>query len=423
MLALRAVVLVSAGRLAPDAPLLMASLSETVRIAVMGTGGRGSSLARSFAELGGAQVVSVCDVDRERRMASRKEVGDIQDEAPEAARDVRRVLERKDLDALVIAAPDHWHVPAALLALSAGKHVYLEKPCSHSPREGELLVEAAKTHRRIVQIGTQRRSWPNLREAVRRLRTGVIGECYYAHSWYANSRGSIGRGEPADPPSGLDYELWQGPAPREPYRDNILHYNWHWFRNWGTGEAGNNGVHALDLCRWGLGVDFPERVTASGDRYHWDDDWEFPDTQVLSFEFPGGKSASWEGRSCNQLPVHGAGFGASFHGREGSLVMEGNGYAIYDMENELVERVESRPNFDIDEGHLTNFLEAIRSGTRTRAPAEEGHRSTLLCQLGNIAHRTDRALRCSPATGRIRGDEEAMQWWDRSYAQGWTPRV
>lgn len=389
----------------------------------MGTGGRGSSLARSFAALEGTRIRYVCDVDRRRRAESRTEVGEIQETAPEAVGDFRRALEDTEVDALVVATPDHWHVPAALLALTAGKHVYLEKPCSHNPREGELLVEAARSHDRIVQIGTQRRSWPNLREAVRRLRTGVIGEVYHAHSWYCNARESIGSGIRTEPPSHLDYELWQGPAPRRPFRDNLLHYDWHWFRHWGTGEAGNNGVHALDLCRWGLGVDFPVRATASGGRHHWEDDWEFPDTQVLSFEFPEGATATWEGRSCNPLPIRSSGFGASFHGTAGSLVMTGNGYTRYDLDDRPVETVESSADFDIDRAHLADFRDAVRTGTTARAPAREGHKSTLLCQLGNIAHRTGRALRCDPTTGRILDDEDALRLWSRSYAPGWEPEV
>lgn len=177
--------------------------------------------------------------------------------------------------------------------------MYLEKPCSHNPYEGELLTEAVHKHKRVLQMGAQRRSSPNTRQAIAEIRGGIIGKAYFGRAWYVNNRASIGRGKPAPVPPYLDYELWQGPAPRHPYRDNLIHYNWHWFWHWGTGEALNNGTHEVDIARWALGVDWPARVTSSGGRYHYADDWETPDTQVIGLDFPGGKTISWKGRSCN----------------------------------------------------------------------------------------------------------------------------
>src|SRR5437867_4267522 len=347
--------------------------NSKIGLAIMGANSRGSALARGFARLPGAEVAYICDVDERAVAKGISVVNDASGKTPKGLKDFRKALEERAVDALVIAAPDHWHAPAAILAAAAGKHVYVEKPASHNPREGELLVEAARKHRRVVQMGSQRRSWPNLIEAIQQIQGGVIGRAYYARAWYANNRDSIGRGKEAPVPAWLDYDLWQGPAPRRPFKDNVIHYNWHWFWNWGTGESGNNGIHALDLCRWGLGVDYPVRVTSSGGRYHCKDDWETPDTQLMSFEFEGGKAISWEGLSSNPYGPDGTGFGCTFHGETGTVVIGGaNGYAVFDRKGKEVKRVSGRaderkidttgPAAGLDAVHLENFLAAIRNG-------------------------------------------------------------
>jgi predicted dehydrogenase len=418
----------------PDTVRGLDAPNDTIVVAVVGTGGRGTSLAESFAQLPGAEVAYVSDVDERRMQEAAAAVSEIQESKPQQETDFRRVLEDNAVDAVVVATPDHWHAPASILAMSAGKHVYVEKPCSHSPREGELLIEAANKYNRVVQMGNQRRSWPNVIDGMQALQEGVIGRVYFSRGWYANSRGPIGHGKVTEVPDWLDYELWQGPAPREPYRDNILHYNWHWFWNWGTGEAGNNGVHALDLCRWGLGVDYPVRVSSTGGRYHWEDDWETPDTQVITLDFEGEKTIAWEGRSCNARPIEGSGFGASFHGEEGTMVITGNSYILYNNENEKIREVTGSgdeqdidvtgPGFDIDYDHLKDFTDGIRNSTRTNAHIEGGHKSTLLCQLGVIAYKTGDTLACNPNNGHILNSREAMKnHWSREYEPGWEPTV
>ncbi|MBW3540037.1 MAG: Gfo/Idh/MocA family oxidoreductase [Planctomycetes bacterium] len=405
--------------LSPTAVRAANSSSQTVVVGVMGLS-RGRALANGFAKLAGCEVKYVCDVDANRAGQAAEEIGKIRDKKAEAVGDFRRILDDPEVHALVCAAPNHWHAPATILACKAGKHVYVEKPCSHNPREGELMVEAARTHKRAVQMGTQRRSGPGTIEAIQRLREGVIGRVYLSRSWYTNVRGPIGTGKPAEVPSHLDYELWQGPAPRRPYLDNRVHYNWHWFWHWGNGELGNNGVHTLDLCRWGLGVDFPIRVTSSGGRYRFDDDQETPDTHTACFEFDGERQITWEGLSCNR---HGGGF-VSFYGENGALDLDSDGgYVIYDDRDKPIERKPGRGRGDTD--HLENLLAAIRNDKPLELNAEiaEGHKSTLLCHLGNIAHRTGRTLDCDPANGHIQNDSEAMQLWQREYAKGWEPTV
>lgn len=407
--------------------------NERLNVGMMGVNSRGLALAKSFAAQKNVQIISVSDVDTRAAEKCIAEIGKIASGKVTAIPDFRKALESKDLDILAIAAPDHWHAPAAILAAKAGKNVYLEKPASHNPNEGELLVKAALKYKTLIQMGNQRRSWPNVIQAINELHDGVIGRPYFAKTWYTNNRESIGIGKPAAIPSWLDYELWQGPAPRQEFKDNIIHYNWHWFWNWGTGEALNNGVHTIDLARWGLRAEFPTRVTSAGGRYRYKDDWQTPDTQVITLEFNNNTSIAWEGRSCNGRSVEGAAVGVIFYGEKGSLFIgEGNGYTIYDLDNKEIKKVTGEaidarnatsPAEQLDAVHIQNLLSAISKGTKMNSHIAEGHKSTLLCQLGNISLRSGIALKTDPATGRIIGDKLAQQYWSRKYEAGWEPVV
>lgn len=394
--------------------------SETAVVGVMGTGGRGTHLASSFARMSGVEVAYVCDVDRARAAKAATAAARPDGKLPQAVGDFRRILDDKSVDILVVATSNHWHAPAAILGCAAGKHVYVEKPCSHNPREGEILVAAARKHDRRVQMGSQRRSYPAYAEAVAELRNGIIGPIHFARCTYANNRPSIGRGKAVPPPEGLDWDLWQGPAPRRAFRDNYLPYTWHWFWAWGNGEIGNNGVHSIDIARWGLGVDHPVRVTSAGGRWNFDDDQETPDTHVASFEFEGGKLITWEGLSCNR-GLERASSGVSFHGEQGTLVLEDKGYTVYDRNNKEVKKAAGGGGGEAL--HLANFIDAVHGKAKLNAEIGEGHKSTLLCHLGNIAHRTGRALKCDARNGRILDDAEAMKFWSRDYEPGWEPKL
>lgn len=403
-----------------------ASPNNRVRVASIGVNARGRALANVFAGIPGAEVAYVCDVDSRALERTLKVCTEAQGKAPKGEKDFRRALEDPEVDAVVIASPDHWHAPMAIMAIEAGKHVYVEKPCSHTPREGELLVEAARKHNRVVQMGNQRRSWSKVQEAIELVHNGEIGQVRHSRGWYANVRGPIGRGKETAPPDWLDFDLWQGPAPRRPFQDNLLHYNWHWFWHWGTGEAGNNAIHALDLSRWALNVDYPVRVTSSGGRYYYDDDWETPDTQMLSYEFDGGKQITWEGFSCNRLGAMGDNFGVSFHGSEGSIaVSAGNSYRLFDKDGSEIREVRDDKDypdgwwFGRDAVHANNFLDCIRTGERPVSDIGDGHISTVVQQLGNIAQRVRRDLRCDPANGHVLDNPEAAALWTREYEPGW----
>jgi predicted dehydrogenase len=421
--------------------------AERAVVGVMGVNSRGAYLAEVFGRAEGAEVGYVCDVD-ERAVGrvieglTAPDGGEaIQERRPEGVTDVRRMLENDDLDAIAIAAPDHWHAPATLMALDAGKHVYVEKPCSHNPREGEMLLEAQRKHPDlVVQMGNQQRSSARSIRAVEQIREGIIGEPYFGRAWYANARGPTRFETPAEVPGWLDFELWQGPAPRQEYMEGLVHYNWHWRWHWGTAEICNNGTHEIDVCRWALGVDHPTKVTSSGGRFHYDDDWEAFDTQVASYEFPGEKMITWEGRSCNANPLKGqggepgGGRGASIHGTEGTVILDRGGYVVYDNDDNLIEYANEAEagrqvsgtgtvgGGSLTENHIANFLAAIRGEEEPRSPIEEGRKSVLLCHLGNIAQRTGGGLTIDPESGRPEG-EEAMALWGRDYESGWKPTV
>ena len=244
-----------------------------------------------------ARVSHVCDVDGDVLRAFAGKVEQELGYAPVADKDFRNVLQSKDVDAISIATPDHWHTPMAIAGVQAGKHVYVEKPCSHNPAEGALLVAVQQKYGKLVQMGNQRRSDPTYNEAIDKIHNGLIGRAYFGKAWYSNTRKSIGFGKQEPVPPQLDWDLWQGPAPRKPYKDNIHPYNWHWFKHWGTGETLNNGTHEVDICRWALGVDYPNSISSAGGRYHFTDDWEFYDTLVTNFEY-GDKLITWEGKCC-----------------------------------------------------------------------------------------------------------------------------
>lgn len=424
--------LAGAGILAvPNFQIFKGSPNEKVVIGSMGSNSRGFFLAKMYAQLPNVEVGYVCDVDSRVVEKTSAEIEKMTGKRPKGYTDVRKMLEEKDLDAIVIAAPDHWHAPAALMAVKAGKHAYVEKPCSHNPNEGEILVAAAKKYNKLIQMGSQRRSFPKVIQAVKELHEGIIGNVYFARGWYANNRKPIGVGKKVAVPDHLNFDLWQGPAPRRDYKDNLVHYNWHWFWHWGTGEALNNGTHELDVIRWGMGVDFPTKVTSSGGRFAFKDDWETPDTQTISFEFGKDKLVQWEGRSCNGHNSEGVGRGVIFYGDKGTMeIPGGDAYKVFDLANKLIKDVKTelqeatRTNTmgmgeRLDSIVLSNFVESIRGKEKQTAPISEGHKSTLLPQLGNIAQRTGRILNCDPTNGRILKDKEAMKLWKRDYEKGW----
>jgi len=396
---------------------------QDLSVALVGCGGRGRYLAGVFASNPGVKLTWLCDVDSARRQQVAKSIAG----KPKTSGDLRQALQDSAVDAVIVATPDHWHAPASILACDAGKHVYVEKPCSHNIREGRLLVDAARRNRVVVQHGTQVRSTGMMIEAVKLLRQGVIGDVLVSKAWNIQRRGSIGHGQPSQPPKSLDYDTWIGPAPMQPYQKNRVHQGWHWWFDFGTGDMGNDGVHDIDYARWGLGVQtHPSTVTAMGGKYFFDDDQQFPDTQQVAFEYPGdGKPGQrrmliYEQRLWSTNYPYNVDSGVEFYGTQGRMFLSRRGkIEILDQRNRRV-KTDVQPEEQNAEKHVANFLDCVRSGARPNGDIEIGHLTTCLCHLGNVATRLGRSLRFDPTSERILGDKQADALVGRAYREHWS---
>ena len=401
--------------------------NEKLVVGLIGCGGRGVHDAGLFRNVPNVELAWVCDVDEVRRSeAARK----LSVEPRRAVSDLRRILDDKAVDAVIVATPDHWHSPAAILACEAGKHVYVEKPISHNIRESRLLVEAAARNKTLVQHGTQCRSTGMMIDAVKLLREGIIGEVMAAKCWNIQRRGLLPPGKDTDPPDNLDYENWIGPVPMIPYRTNRVHNRWTMWYHFGAGDMGNDGVHDIDYTRWGLGVEtHPDKISAQGGKYVFDDEAEFPDTQQVTFEYSGdGKVGSkrmliYEQRLWTSNYPHNCDSGAEFYGTQGQMFLSRRGkIEVWGDRNVPIE-LDVKPEPQNDAAHAGNLCDAIRTGTRLNADAQTGHLSTSLCHLGNIATRLGRSLKFDPKQEQVIGDDEANALVRREYREHWgTPQ-
>jgi predicted dehydrogenase len=406
--------------------------NDHINCAVIGVRSRAKAHVKAIHADTNALILYNCDVDdgiiEEHNAWCQENIGYV----PKVEKDFRKILEDKDVDAVFIATPEHWHAPMAILALQAGKHVYVEKPCSHNPHENQLLVQAQNKYGKKVQMGNQQRSARTSIMAIEDIRNGIIGDVFKGEAYYSNNRGSIGKGNKIPVPKTLDWELWQGPAPRESYRDNIHPYNWHWFRTWGTGEVHNNGTHEIDICRWALGVDLPETVASFGGKYTYDDDWEFVDNQQVTYAFPGNKFITWTGHSRGVLKPDRPGRGITIYGSKGSIQLDRNFYKLFDLQGNPIKaeyeksasattNTQGIGGLDVD--HVGNFFAAIRKDQSLHADINDANFSTMLCHLGNMAQDAGEPLKVDTATGKVLNSEKAMKNWKREYENGWEPKV
>ena len=406
--------------------------NERINCAVVGVRSRGKAHAAAINLQENAKILYSCDVDdvilEEHNKWCQKNLGYVS----KVEKDFRKLLEIKELDAIFIATPEHWHAPMTIMALQAGKHVYIEKPCSHNAHENELLVAEQKKYGLKVQMGNQQRSAITSINAINDIRNGIIGEVFKGEAYYSNNRGSIGIGKEVAIPQTLDWELWQGPAPRRPYKDNIHPYNWHWFRNWGTGEVHNNGTHEIDICRWALDVDLPERVSSVGGKYTYQDDWEFVDNQQVTFKYPKGKFITWTGHSRGLIQPKRPGRGVTIYGSKGSIQLDRNFYKLYDLggnliksefENEISQTTDTRGQGNLDVNHVGNLFDGIRKDKSLHAEIKDASISTLLCHLANMAQDAGEELHIDQQSGKVLNNLNVMKNWKREYEKGWEPKV
>jgi predicted dehydrogenase len=399
-----------AGLLALPSGSGRAAPSERVRVAVIGLRNRGSDHAKLFASEPGAEVVAVCDVDDAMFAKPVKTVESGTGKAPRIEKDFRRLLDDRTIDAVTIATPDHWHALMTVMACQAGKDVYVEKPASHNVVEGRRMVEAARKYQRVVQMGTQRRSSPFTAEAIERVQGGAVGKVGMARAWIHQVRVNIGHGQPGPVPRGVDYAMWQGPAPDRPFYPNRFHYHWHWFWNWGTGELGNNGIHGVDVARWGLGVDAPLAVSSGGGKFVFDDDQEVPDTQITIWQFPN-TCMVWEHRMWSKHPAEGSTFGIAFYGDKGTMIIGEKSWHVEEGDGSK----SSQSGSDGQARHVRNFLDCVKTREKPNADIEIGHLSTRLCQLGNIAFRVGKKLTFDSSREAFH-DAEANSLLSREYS-------
>lgn len=404
------------------------SANDKLVVGLIGCGGRGRHDAGLFQKTPNVEVAWTCDVDEARRQ---KVTGELGVPLDRSVSDMRRLLDDKTVDAVIVTTPDHWHSPAAILACDAGKHVYVEKPISHNVREGRLLVGAAERNKRMVQHGTQVRSTGMIAEAVKMLHSGAIGTVLVAKCWNIQRRGTIGRQQPSDAPAGLDYDNWVGPAQSVPYQANRCHGGWHWWYDFGTGDMGNDGVHDVDYTRWGLGVEtHPNRIVALGGKFHFDDDQQFPDTQQVTFEYAGdGKPGSqrmliFEQRLWSTNYPYNVDSGAEFYGTDGQMFLSRRGKVELRSGKNVKAELPIKPEAQNDAAHVRNFCDAIRIGAKLNADALTGHLTSSLCHLGNVATRLGRSLAFNPQTEQVLGDDQANALMGREYREHWgKPRV
>jgi predicted dehydrogenase len=412
-------IVVAATAVAPG--IARAAEDSKLTVGVIGPGGMGSAHLNLLCERKDVEVAYVCDVDARRLATAAKHVESTTAKAPQAVSDMRRIFDDKSVDAVFIATPDHWHAPAAILALDAGKHVYVEKPCCHNIREGRLMVEAVGRSGKCLQVGTQTRSTQTAIEGIERILKGEIGEVLVAKAWNSQRRGSIGKSKPTAPPAHLDFDTWVGPAPLVEYRPNLLHGVWRWWKAFGCGDIGNDGVHDVDVAVWGLGVKtHPSRVACLAGKYFFDDDQEWPDTQysICEYDLDGKKKQLiFEQRIWSPYVQEGYENGAAFYGTDGLLIMGHTvGWKLYGPRNKLI--AEKTGSSDLA-AHHANFFDCVRGKQqRLNADVNAGHLSAAICHLSNLALQVGRVLRFDPATEQVLGDSEANALVGRKYRDG-----
>ena len=408
--------------------------NDRLNVAIAGLGRRLNGYVEPIVQKeSNVNLLYLCDVMDHQLVKAGKRFEKVLDYTPKHEKDVRKVLADKDLDAIFIATPDHWHTPGAIMAMQAGKHVYLEKPCSHNMWESEILLAAIDKYKKVIQMGNQQRSAPLSIGIIKQIHNGLIGQTYKAVAFYSNKRGEVIVPEKAAVPTGLDWNLFQGPSPRKEYMHDTWNYNWHWYGwDFGTAESGNNATHELDVARWALQVDYPEHVSVQADKCHFKNDgWTMYDTMEATFKFNNGIAITWDGKSRNGFNTYGGERGTIIFGTEGTVWIDRGMYTVYNRKGEVVKDYKSANKEsgnalggggDTSTQHAKNFFNAVRGKEKVNSPISEGVISQALTHYANVSYRVGHGFDVDTKTGRI-FDREAMKLWGREYQPGWEPKL
>ncbi|WP_341228312.1 Gfo/Idh/MocA family oxidoreductase [uncultured Arcticibacterium sp.] len=408
--------------------------NERIQVAIAGLGRRLPAMYDPMSsKVNNVELVYLCDVMESQRLKAAKVLAPKLGYTPKLENDIRKVLEDKGVDAFFNLTPDHWHAPGSIMALKEGKHVYVEKPCSHNMAENQLLVAAQKKYNRVVQMGNQQRSAAHSIEIIKEIHNGIIGTPYKAVAFFNNKRGEVPLQKASAIPNGLDWDLFQGPAVRRDYTSETWNYNWHWYGwNYGTAELGNNGTHELDVARWALQVNYPNHVAVDGIKASFlNDGWEMYDTMEATFKFDNNTAIKWDGKSRNGYATYGGGRGTIIYGSEGSVLVNRDLYKLYDRDGNLVKTVNAMTKeggLELGGGggmtsiHVENFFNTIRGKETLQAPIDDASYSMALVHFGNVAYRIDESFEVDPKTGRML-NLKALELWGREYAKGWRPTI
>jgi predicted dehydrogenase len=403
--------------------------NDRIQVAIIGLGRRLGAFDGPISKKeNNVELSCLCDVMPSQMEKAAERFSSQTDHQPKLENDIRKVLEDKELDAVINATPDHWHAPGSILAMQAGKHVYVEKPISHNMEENRLLVQAAGKYNRVVQAGTQQRSSGHTIEAIHMIHSGAIGRAYKAVAFYTNDRGRVPNQKPAPVPGGLDWNLFQGPAPRRDYTEETWNYNWHWYGwDYGTAESGNNGTHEMDVARWALQVEYPQQVFVDGHKGQFPDDgWEMYDHIEATFRFDGNRSIVWDGRSRVGYDTYSGGRGTIIYGSEGSVFIDRDKALFYDREGNLVKTIDGASSEagtalggggSMSTRHVENFFQAIRGKEELNAPVDNIAISHAMVHFTNVAYRIMDSFEVGDSG--IMLNRKAMELWSRDYQPGW----
>lgn len=409
--------------------------NERINVALLGCNRRFDSISKALTTCKNIEIQYVCDVDSRRQEKAVAKITELFGTQPKSQKDLRKILDDKSVDAVFNMTPDHWHAPGGWMAMQAEKHLYLEKPVTHNPFEGEALLRCQQKYSQLkVQVGTQQRSSPESLEIIKEIHNGALGDVYEAETFYITTRGRVDNPKKVPVPEWLDWELFQGPAPRGEFMDIWQDYMWHWYWQFGTGESGNNALHELDVARWALQVRFPKEVTSFAYKNHYKEDgWTMYDTMDVVYTFPEEKLIKWKCQCRNGYKTYGRDRGTIIFGTKGSAIIDRDGYEMFDLSGKKThERKSSVKSHStalggsgdgLDALHPQNFFEAIRGKETLNSSLQQGVDSTFLCHLANIAYKEgNRTLALNPETGYFVEKPVQNKHWKRIYEKGWEPK-